>query len=121
MDSENEGPAAAPAAEPVGYPRVTKEQIDALMERVSCIGSSIEGTTVTIVHAFLDGTFFLGSAESACVSPENFDEELGLQIAHRKLAAQVEQKLWEFEGYRLYCDIREGRVTVPAPPETPEA
>lgn len=35
--------------------------------------------------------------QSACVSPENFDAELGKQIARRKALEQV----WALEGYLL--------------------
>jgi len=36
--------------------RVTKEQIDALMLRVTYVGGRVEQTTSTVVHAFLAGT-----------------------------------------------------------------
>ena len=88
-------------------PTITQEQINALLERVQCIGSHIEGTTTTLLHAFLDDRFYLGSAHSACVSVENFNEEKGLQIARDKLFAQITDKLWELEGYRLYQELTE--------------
>ncbi len=40
-------------------PRVTKAQIDSLMERVTyTVEQRPGGTTSTFVHAFLDGKFF---------------------------------------------------------------
>lgn len=82
-------------------PRVTKDQIDGLMERVSYIGGRVEQTTSTVVHAFLDGNFLLASGHSACVSPENFDAELGYRIAKDQAAAKARDQLWLLEGYAL--------------------
>lgn len=86
-------------------PRITVEDIDALMGRVTCVGSVISGTTVTAMHAFLDEKFLLCSTHSACVSPENFDEEIGIYVARDKLVPLVREKLWELEGYRLYREL----------------
>lgn len=86
-------------------PRITQEQIEKLAERVQFVGGAFDGTTTTVIHAFLDGTFYLGSAHSACVSPENFNAELGMEIASKKLSAQVWDKLWELEGWRLYREM----------------
>lgn len=35
--------------------------------------------------------------ESACISPQNFDRELGGKIARQK----ARDKIWQLEGYRL--------------------
>lgn len=42
-------------------PRVTPQQIGALMARVQYTGGRIGETTSTVVHAFLDGNFLLAS------------------------------------------------------------
>lgn len=86
-------------------PSVSQEQIDALIARVEVAGSVIEGTTTTVVHAFLDRKFYLGCEFSACVSPENFNAEYGFQLAKAKLDTLIENKLWELEGYRLYRNL----------------
>lgn len=86
-------------------PSISKERIEALYGRTTFCGGHIEGTTTTVLHAFLDERFHLGSAESACVSPENFDEDVGLRIAHEKLGSKVIDKLWELEGYRLFMEL----------------
>lgn len=88
-------------------PRVTKEQIDALMARVSFYLIVPEGTTSTVAHAYLDGRFHLATGHSACVSPENFNAELGEKIALDKAEAAARDKLWELEGYRLYRQTTE--------------
>ncbi|MEQ1454273.1 Gp49 family protein [Acinetobacter nosocomialis] len=84
-------------------PRVTKAQIDALMERVTyTVEQRPGGTTSTFVHAFLDGKFFLATGFSACVNAENFDAEIGERMARSNAEKLAENKLWELEGYRLF-------------------
>lgn len=84
-------------------PRVTPGHIDQLMARVT---TTVEhrpgGTTSTLVHAFLDGTFYLASGHSACVDPANYRTHLGEEAAKKKAVAAARDKLWELEGYRLY-------------------
>lgn len=85
-------------------PRVTKAQIDALMERVTyTVEQRPGGTTSTFVHAFLDGKFFLATGFSACVNVENFDSEIGERMARGNAEKYAENKLWELEGYRLFA------------------
>lgn len=55
-----------------------------------------EGTTLTVcVLALANGTQVVG--ESACVSPANFDAEIGRKIARDN----AKQKVWALEGYLL--------------------
>lgn len=86
-------------------PRITPGQINELMERVIFYVVVPEGTTSTFAHAYLDGKFHLATGHSACVSPENFDAEIGQKIAMSKAEALAKDKLWELEGYRLYACI----------------
>lgn len=80
-------------------PRVTKAQIDALMERVTyTVEQRPGGTTSTFVHAFLDGKFFLATGFSACVNAE-----IGERMARGNAEKSAENKLWELEGYRLFA------------------
>jgi hypothetical protein len=84
-------------------PRVTPDHIKALHQRVSYQFDTI-GTS-TFCHAFLDTSFYLVTGHSACVSTENFDQYIGEDIAQRNAEHQVNQKLWQFEGYRLYAQL----------------
>lgn len=87
-------------------PRITPAMIDQLMRRVTYIYVECPGnTTSTFVHAYLDGKFSLATGHSACVSPENFDADVGRKIAENKAVAAARDKLWELEGYRLYREI----------------
>ena len=83
-------------------PRVTPAHIKALMDRiVYTFDVRPNGSTTTLAHAFLDGDFYLATGVSSCVSVENFDAELGKDIAIAGAKAAAEDKLWELEGYAL--------------------
>lgn len=74
---------------------VTQEQIDEILDN-----SEIEAWTVfdkcTVVVCQLPNGFVLVES-SACVSPENYDEEMGVEICMNKIT----DKVWELEGYKL--------------------
>jgi len=89
-------------------PRVTKGQIDAMMERVQYVGGRVGDTTSTVVHAFLDGDFLLASGHSACVSPENFNADLGFSVAKDEAEAKARDQLWLLEGYVLRTTLAAG-------------
>lgn len=82
-------------------PRVTAAQINALMDTVTWRYEQPEGTTSTFAHAFL-GRFYLATGHSACVSPENFNAELGMKYAREQAEGKARDKLWELEGYALF-------------------
>ena len=46
---------------------------------------------------------FTVTGESACASPENFDEEIGRKIARQN----AEQKIWPLTGYELKQRLRD--------------
>ena len=50
---------------------------------------------------------FVITESSACVDPKNFSVKVGLQICEKK----IKNKLWELEGYRLQCEIKERNFT----------
>lgn len=75
-------------------PRLTPEQID------SCIAKEdyhvFPGTTTTVCLLTLqNGYTTIG--DSACASPENFDEEIGRKLARDN----ARNKIWSLEGYLL--------------------
>jgi hypothetical protein len=80
--------------------RVTLSSIDALVDRI-VYSYDVQplGSTTTMAHAFLDGEFYLGTGTSTCVSKENFDKEIGMQIAQKNAEILSRKKLWEIEGY----------------------
>lgn len=83
-------------------PRVTSDQIDQLMARVAySYEFRPNGSTVTIAHAMLDGTFYLSTGVAGCISAANYNPRIGQQIATENAQRQARDKLWELEGYRL--------------------
>ena len=75
-------------------PRVTPERIDSII-----VGEDyfiFPNTTVTICLLKLANGFSV-TGESACASPENFDQEIGRKVAK----AQAREKIWALEGYAL--------------------
>lgn len=83
-------------------PKVAPEHIDDLMKQVSFITIVPPGSTSTFVHAYFMKRFFLATGHSACVSPENFNEETGRKIALGKAMQAARDKLWELEGWALF-------------------
>lgn len=75
-------------------PRVTNEAIDNLI--VAEQYHQFEGTTVTVCCLTLRNGFNT-VGESACVSPEGFDAEIGRQLARK----EAREKIWLLEGYLL--------------------
>lgn len=90
-------------------PRLTPAQINELHSTVQYVLSQPEGTTATFCHAFLPGKngrqFFLTTGMSACVSPENFNAQIGIDLARGKATSLAKDKLWELEGYHLFKQL----------------
>ena len=81
-------------------PRITPERVDEVI-----VGEDYHvfpGTTVTVAILKLENGFTV-TGESACASPENFDEELGRKIAR----ALARDKIWALEGYALRQRLHE--------------
>lgn len=90
-------------------PRVKPEHINALLDTVEYVTVQPEGTTSTFCHAYLPGTdgkrFSLATGHSACVIPENFNAQLGIDLAKSKAVSAARDKLWELEGYSLFKEM----------------
>ena len=75
-------------------PRVTPAGLDSLI-----VGEQYHvfpGTTLTVCCLILMNGYAV-TGQSAAVSPENFDEEIGRKIAR----ADAREKIWPLEGYLL--------------------
>ena len=60
----------------------------------------LEDGRTTICNLYLENGFTV-RGESACVSKENFNKDIGEQIA----LENAKEKVWELEGYLLAEDI----------------
>ncbi|GEK48444.1 hypothetical protein HPA02_27270 [Bisbaumannia pacifica] len=90
-------------AKGLNAPRVTPDALDAKI-----IGEDYHvfpGTTVTVCLLRLENGFTV-TGESACASPENFDPELGREIARRN----AREKIWMLEGYLLREQLHRGEA-----------
>lgn len=75
-------------------PRLTPDLIDACI--VSEAYHVFPGTTLTVCALTLRNGFIV-TGTSAAASPENFDREIGQDIARKNAREQI----WAFEGYLL--------------------
>lgn len=74
-------------------PRVTKKQIEG---RIASVDFVRQFETVTICNIKLDNGFSV-RGESACVNPENYNQEIGERIAYDNAF----DKLWVLFGFLL--------------------
>lgn len=81
-------------AKGLNAPRLSPEKIDAVI--VSEDFHVFPGTTLTVCCLKLRNGFTV-TGESAAVSQENFDIELGKKIAR----SSAREKIWALEGYAL--------------------
>lgn len=82
-------------------PRVTPDRIESLI-----VGEDYHvfpGTTLTVCVLTLENGFTV-TGESACASPDNFDEGIGRGIARNN----AREKVWQLEGYLLRQRLHEG-------------
>lgn len=82
---------------------VTQEQIDSILDSAS-IDVYTKLNKCTIVTVKLPNGFILVES-SACVEESNYNESMGKEICLNR----IKNKLWELEGYKLQCDVYEGR------------
>ena len=82
-------------------PRVTPAMVEEVI--ISAKYHRFENTTVTICLLILRNGFTV-VGESACASPDNFDEDLGKKIAYEN----ARNKIWMLEGYLLKDDLYNG-------------
>ena len=90
-------------------PRVTPEQLDAVIEvedYQTFPGSCLTVCVLTLVNGFTV------TGESACASPENFNKEIGRSVARDN----ARQNIWSLEGYLLKQRLYDARqMSSPTP------
>ena len=75
-------------------PRLTPLMIDNAID--NAVFHVFKGTCLTVCCITLKNGFTV-TGESACASPENFDIEIGQDIAFKN----AREKIWQLEGYLL--------------------
>ena len=75
-------------------PKVTEELIDSKI--IDITFTRLENTLITVCVLTLENGFTI-TGESACVSEENFDKDIGENIAYNN----AKEKIWVLEGYLL--------------------
>ncbi len=88
-------------------PRITPDQIDALVEKLSYHTYVIPGTTTTVASAIDPLGFVVAIDSASSVSAENFNEVFGRNAAISKAKAVAKKELWKLEGYRLSKNLAE--------------
>lgn len=81
------------------YPKVTSEAIDSLIDQVQYY--IFPDTTTTVCCIYLTNGFTV-TGESACVSKQNFNKEMGEKLAFE----QAKEKIWLLEGYLLNYNLK---------------
>ncbi len=81
-------------------PRLTPDAIEATVKEEQY--HVFPNTVLTVCCLTLNNGFTV-TGESACASPENFDEELSRKIAKRNAV----DKIWALEGYLLKQQLHE--------------
>ena len=75
-------------------PRLTPDGIDAKIKTVTY--TNLPSGKCVVCELILANGFSV-RGESACVSPANFDQEIGNSIAFKN----AREKIWQLEGYLL--------------------
>lgn len=76
--------------------RVTQNQINTILEEAEYeVFHKIFGKQCIVVAKLKNGFTVVG--ESACIDPNNYDEQIGFDLAKKR----IENRLWELEGYAL--------------------
>ena len=86
--------------------RVRQEEITALLDAAEIQEHTFWGKELVVSYRLVSG--FTVSGRGACVDPENFDLEIGRQLARR----DVEKQLWQLEGYRKQLELFTQAATV---------
>lgn len=79
--------------------KVTGSDVDDLLERSKFIIDRVFDKC-TIVSCQLPNGFVIVET-SSCVDPDNYDEDLGVEVCMKR----IKDKVWELEGYLLQNDI----------------
>lgn len=81
---------------------VTQKQIDCLIENAQIDVKTIFDKCTVVTCKLATGFVIVES--TGAVDKQNYSEDIGKEIC----IAFIKNRLWEFEGYKLACEIMEG-------------
>jgi len=87
-------------------PRVTPDDLDQAMAAADIQYHVFPDTTVTVCCATLDNGYAL-VGKAAAASPENFDADVGREVAYK----DARNQLWALLGFRLRDSLSKYAVT----------
>ena len=76
-------------------PAITEEYIEEIMENSEFDVRTVFGKCTVVACRLPNG--FVITEYAACVSPENYNEDMGIEICRER----IKNKVWELEAYRL--------------------
>jgi len=91
----------------LAVPRVTPDQIDALLRKLSFHTYVIPGTTVTVAAAIDPTGSVVALGMASCDSSEEFRGPIGRGAAISKAKAIAADELWKLERWRLSKNIHQ--------------
>lgn len=86
-------------------PRINLDHVMQMLEEVEYKIHRVEGTNTTQAVATFRG-FTLGTGETHCVSDDNFNAALGIKYAIENAKNIARAKLYELEGWKLFCSLQ---------------
>lgn len=88
--------------------KVTKDQIQMILDNSEYeTFHRVFGKQCLVVAKLPNGFTIVG--ESACVDPDNYDEQIGFDLA----VDRIKNRIWELEGYNLQNKLYKAQFYVP--------
>lgn len=85
--------------------KVSKDTVQARMQLITYQLWRVPGTTVTIAAAVEPNNNVLATGLSGCIDPNEFDAEMGCQIAISNASKAAEDAIWKEEGAFLRREL----------------
>lgn len=84
---------------------VDSMQIDDMVDELKYESWVVPNTTTTVVAAIMPDNFVVALGTSATVSSENFNADIGYDIALNDAKQKATDKLWELKGWELHQQL----------------
>lgn len=94
-------------------PTITPERIEEIMNNSEVYVDTVFDKCTVVTCKLPNG--FVITESSACVSPENYNEDTGFDICMERIV----NKVWELEGYKLQSELYEAEMELLGTEECP--